>query len=137
MANKNTIKVRARRLRQAHQRKLDMLELSAKKDKLMKQRQSMVTVIGSTDMMKSDPWFSNYKLEFRSFSIYRIQGTTTCLCDHHLMFPEGNEITFDNVFNPTKCFSPEYGESLIVDFCNKLFCISNFKEFLDDLAELD
>lgn len=137
MANKNTIKVRARRLRQAHERKLKMLEMSKFKDSVLKQRQAMVTIIGTTDLIKSNPWNSTYKLEFRSFSIYRIQGTTTCICDYHLMFPEGNEVTFNNVFNPTKCLTPEYGAMLIEDFYLDQVCMSNFKEFLDDMSELD
>jgi hypothetical protein len=55
MANKNTIKVRARRLRQAHERKKTLLETIQKRNGLIPSRVDMVTVIGTTDLIKSSP----------------------------------------------------------------------------------
>jgi hypothetical protein len=55
MANKNTIKVRARRLRKAHERKQTMLKLSRDREGLIDARKSMVTIIGTTDLIKSSP----------------------------------------------------------------------------------
>lgn len=137
MANKNTIKVRARRLRQAHERKINMLQTIDKRNGIIPSRFDMVTIIGTTSLVKSSPWDIPYRLNFRSQSIYRIQGITTCLCDHHLLFPLDSEYTFNHIFNPAKCISSEVGDSFIEDFYNPKLCIESFLEFLNDLNDLD
>jgi hypothetical protein len=55
MANKNTIKVRARRLRKAHERKQQLLETISKRDGIIPTRKSMVTIIGSSELLVKGP----------------------------------------------------------------------------------
>jgi hypothetical protein len=55
MANKNTIKVRARRIRQAHERKLQLQNTISKRDNIIPSRKSMVKIVGSSELLLKGP----------------------------------------------------------------------------------
>jgi hypothetical protein len=138
MANKNTIKVRARRLRRAHERKQQLLETISKRDGVIPTRKSMVKIIGSSELLVKGPWDQNQTREFsRSHPVFKIQGETVCLCDHHMMFPEDNVFVFNHVLNPTKYIDASSARGFVEDFYRPHLCLESFLEFLNDLAELD
>jgi hypothetical protein len=138
MANKNTIKVRARRLRQAHARKEQLLKTISLRDGVIPTRKSMVTIIGSSELLVKGPWYHNSTREFvRSHPVFKIQGESVCLCDKHLMFPEDNVFVFNHILNPTKYIDAESARSFVEDFYRPVLCLESFLEFLNDLADLD
>jgi hypothetical protein len=52
MPNKNTLKVRARRLRRAHDRKIAAIKLADDRVKLAASLDAMVTIVGSVDLVR-------------------------------------------------------------------------------------